>query len=207
MEKIKKNNKKASVLCSTVKVGAVIGIFVSLIFMGSGFYPRVEMDERSWHVVWEGNFAQAAESDPGEGASGILEIFFVNHTTSNVTENTSATIEGWCDDNNLGYASADDFNVELAHSVTFDIAIKVRANQTNAYRTDKFFDSDVRVRMTSSDLGISADTVLDGFVLDNDTTDTFIWMMFETKGNGAGGFSLTKDESNDITSIKFECYY
>jgi len=207
MKKIKKSSKKAGIVHSTVKAGAVIGIFVSLIWAGTGFIPKPVVDEQGWHIVWEGNFAQAAEANPGAGASGILEIFFVNHSASNVTENTSATVEGWCDDNNLGYASADDFDVEIAHSVTFDIAIKVRANQTNAYRTDKFFDSDVRVRMTSSDLGISADTVLTGHVLQNDSSDSFIWMMFETKGSDTNGFSLTKDESNDITSIKFECYY
>jgi len=204
MKKNKVEYKKAGVRMSIV-VALVIGMAFAFVA-----FPHPELvfeDGKNWHVVWEGSFAEAAEADPGAGSSGILEIFFVNHSASNCTENTSGTVEGWCDSNNLGYASADDFNLEIAHSVDFDIAIKVRANRTHAYRTDKFFDSDVRIRLTSSDLSIAADTVITGYVLQNGSSDNFIWMMFETKGKPASGFSLSKDGSADITSIKFECYY
>lgn len=205
---MKKNKGKKAGIKSGVKAGVIVGIIVCLVWASSGPYPSVVDDGKGWHIVWEGSFAEAAEASPGAGASGILQIFFVNHSAAgNITENTSATIETWCDAVNLGYTSADDFNVELAHSVDFDIGLKVRANKTHAWRSTVFFDTDVRIRLTATDLSISADTVLSGVVLDNDTVDDYIWMMFETKADDTNGFSLSKDETADITSIKFECYY
>jgi len=189
-----------------VRLGIIIGVMFCLIWMGAGPYPQLRDDGKSWHIIWEGSFGQAAEAELTSGAGGILEIFFVNHSGSALTENTSATIEGWCDDNGLGYASADDFNVELAHSTLFDVGIKVRGNKTQCWRSDKFYDTDLRVRWTSADLSVGADTAMTGVILDNSTDNTYLWMMFYDDNSGSG-FSLSKDASVDITSIKFEAYY
>lgn len=202
---------KPSVKRTAVKVGAVIGIFVSLIFAGSGMYPHIvqDVDTRSWHVIFEGNLASAAEADPGSGAGGILEVFFINHTATPATaydENTSATLESWCTAAGLGYASADDFNVELAHTVTFDVVVRVRGNATMCERAGDWFDADLKVEWTSSDLGISADTDMTGVVSYNNTAAPYLWMNFYDT-NGGSGFTLSKDETNTISSIKFSAYY
>jgi hypothetical protein len=208
--KEEKTKSKAGRLRPWLVIGLVIGIMVSYMTFP---HPQLVQDEEtgSWHIIFDGNLAQAAEANPGAGAGGILEIYFVNHSATNHSSascNVSATIEGWCNAANLGYANADDFNVELAHSTAFDICIKVRGNETQCDRGGNFCDTDLRVRITSADLSIGADTVLTGTILHNDTNDDYLWMMFETKGdNPYAGFTLPKDASYDITSIKFEAYY
>jgi hypothetical protein len=170
-------------------------------------HPQLIQDEKGWRIIFDGNLAQAAEGDPGVGASGILEIFFVNHSSNDyASENDSSVIEGWCDAHNLGYANADDFNVELAHTVSFDIAIKVRVNKTHAWDGSKFIDSWVRMNLTSADLGIGADTAMEKSVLTNNSGDNFIWLMFYYDFSDSGD-TLSKDQSADITSIKLQAYY
>jgi len=199
-----KNGKKAGVRAA-VFAALVIGMFVA---WATFPHPVVKVDERGWHVVFDGNLAQAAEGNPGAGASGILEIFFINHSATNAYKgvNTSATLEGWCTAAGLGYASADDFNVELAHSVLFDIAIKVRVNKTHAWDGAKFVDGWVRMNITSADLSISADSAMEKNVLYNNTGQDYIWIMFFYDFSNAG-YDLSKDQSADITSIKLQAYY
>jgi hypothetical protein len=201
-------NKKAG-----VKLGTVLGIFtIVCLLIFTAPQPKVEYKkDRSWHVIWEGNFAEAAEADPGAGNSGILNIYFINLTSppeATFETNASATMEGWCTANGLGYANADDFNVELAHSVNFMVGIKVRANRTHAYRDTMFYHTDVRVRWTSADLGVGADTVMSVAINDNLTlaSNDFIWLTFYDDNSGSG-YSLSKDETNQITSIKLEAYF
>jgi len=185
----------------------VIGIMFSYTVLPR---PVLEQDEnKSWHIIWEGTLAEAAEADPGSGNSGILEVFIINHTATPDTayaENTSATLEGWCTANNLGYASADDSNIDIAHSTSFDIVVRVRGNQTHCYRTDKFFHTDLRVRITSSDLSIGADTEATCVVTHNDSSDDFIHCNFYEDNSGSG-FTISKDSTNEIDNIKFEAYY
>jgi len=198
MEKKKKIDIRYGVVAMLV-----IGIMFSYVVFPK---PVLEQDEnKSWHIIWEGSLAEAAEADPGSGNSGILEIFIYPHDGDPGTtyaENTSATLEAA----SLGYANADDSNIDIAHSTTFDIVVRVRGNKTHAWRTDKFFHTDLRVRITSTDLSISADTEATCVVARNDTSDDFIWCNFY-ENNGGSGFSISKDSTSEIDNIKFEAYY
>lgn len=204
MRKERKNNSSKAGKGTGLVILLVVGMFLAY----NALNPQLQVDEHGYHIIFEGNLAQAAEGNPGAGASGILEIFFINHSAGNdyASENTSATLETWCTANGLGYASADDFNVELSHSVLFDIAIKVRVNKTHAWDGSKFMDVWVRMNITSADLGIGADTAMDKSVLQNDSGENYIWLMFYYDFSGSG-YDLSKDESADITSIKLEAYY
>lgn len=189
----------------------LVGVVSAMLVMTQVGHVLPEQEKvRSWHLEaeWTPLTPLFAEASPGAGVGGILEIYLVNHSAvGNLTENTTGTVEGWCDANDLGYASADDTEVDIAHTTTFDIGIKVRANATQAKRAAVWFSTDVRVRISGTDLGLSADTVLSGVVLQNHTDNTYLWMMFETKADDTNGFSIIKDSTNEITSIKFECYY
>lgn len=206
MMKEKKVGKNRSWFKSTAVVSAlVIGILIGWATMP---HPMLDVDEKGWHILFDGNLAKAAEGNPGAGSSGILEIFFVNHSVGNAYKavNTSATLETWCTDANLGYANADDFNTELAHSVLFDIAIKVRVNKTHAWDGAKFIDAWVRMNLTSADLGIGALSAMEKNVLTNDSGDNYIWLMFYYDFSNAG-YDLSKDQSADITAIVLSAYY
>lgn len=199
------NKKKAG-----VRAGLVIALVMGMMFVYTTLpVPQIKMDERGWHVVWEGNLAQAAEGNPGSGAGGILEIFFINHTASPATcydTNSSSDMEAWCTAAHLGYTSADDFNTELAHSVAFDVVVRVRGNHTQCYRTDKFYHTDLKVEWTCAGLSIGADTAMTGVVSYNNSGGTYLYMNFYSNGGGSG-FTLSKDQSIAITSIKFSAYY
>ena len=197
MEKKKKMDIRYGVVAFLV-----IGIMFSYTVLPR---PVLEQDGKSWHIIWEGSLAEAAEADPGSGASGILEIFIYPHSGEPGTtyaENTSATLEAGA----LGYASADDSNIDIAHSTEFDIVVRVRGNQTHCYRTDKFYHTDLRVRITSSDLSISADTEATCVVSRNDSSEDFIWCNFYDDNSGSG-FTISKDATSEIDNIKFEAYY
>lgn len=194
------NKKKAG-----FRAGFIIALVIGMTFAYLTL-PTPKLDTKSWHIVWEGNMAQADEANPGAGAGGILEIFFINHTDAVTTQNTSATIEGWCDAAGLGYVSADDFNTELAHSVAFDVCVRVRGNETMCDRGGNWFPADLKVEWTSADLGIGADTAMVGVVSYNNTAANYLWMNFEDD-NADAGFTLPKDASYDITSIKLSAYY
>jgi len=205
MEEKKKGYKKAGVSLGTVAGVAIVATLLIL----TGPTPRIVNEDGVWQIVWGGNLVSAAENDPGAGASGFLEIFFVNHTatpTTTYTQNTSATIEGWCTAANLGFASADEFNVEIAHSVTFDIVVRVRFNQTHAHNGSDFVDGDTRVNITcSGDLTI-ADVTGTNVVSHNDSALDYIWINVYWD-NGGAGYSINKDETFDVDEISIEAKF
>jgi len=199
-------NKKKAGIRSGIVIALVIGIMFSYATVP---HPQITQDNRGWHVIWEGNLVQAAEADPGSSVGGILEIFFINHSATpdtTYTVNDSSVFETWCTAGGLGYVSADDFNLELSHSTLFDVVVRVRGNATQCWRDTQWQDTDLRIRWTCADLSVGADTVMTGVVSQNDSGDPYIWMNFYDDNSGSG-FSLTKDSSADITSIKFEAYY
>jgi hypothetical protein len=198
------NKKKAG-----FRAGLVITLVIGMLFTIQNVSIQQDKDTRSWHIVWEGNMAQAAEANPGAGAGGILEIYFYPHAAdpaTTYTENTTATIEAACTAAGLGYASADNFNTELAHSVAFDVVVRVRGNKTQCWRLTKFFDSDLKVEWTSADLSIGADTAMTGVISYNNTGQDYLWMNFYDN-NGHAGFTLAKDGTAQITSIKLSAYF
>ena len=208
MEEKKKGYKKAGVSLGTVAGVAIVATLLIL----TGPTPRIVNEDGVWQVVWEGNLASAAENDPGAGASGFLQIFFINHTAAPATaydENTSATLETWCTANMPGktpYASADEFNVEIDHSTTFDILVRVRFNQTHAHNGTAFVDSDTRVNITcSGDLSI-ADATGTNVVSHNTSGGTFIWINVYWN-NGGAGYSINKDETFDVDEISIEAKF
>jgi len=216
---MKKNEQKNKVFSKRSKYGsmALVSALVIGILFGYMTFPHPQLvrddDGRSWHILFDGNLAQAAEGNPGAGSSGILEIFFINHSVGNDYKaiNTSATLESWCNDNlaaggGNAWVNADDFNLELKHSVLFDIAIKVRVNMSDSGDGSDFNENWVRMNITSTDLGISADTGMEKNVLVNNSGYEYMWVMFYYDFSNAG-YDLSKDESADITSIKLQAYY
>jgi len=141
--------------------------------------------------------------------SGILAIYIINHTASPdeaYNENVSYTLQDWCNASDLGYCNADDSDVELAYDTSFDIVVRVRGEADHCKRDTTWWDSDLKVEITSADLSISADTGATGVVSHNVSGSTFLYMNFYEDNSGSG-FTLSKDETNEITSIKFSAYY
>lgn len=211
MKEKNKRNIKAG-----IRPGLIIGlIVVSLFTMYSIPHPYIEPgnDEGTWHVVWKGNLAQAAEADPGAGEGGFLQIFFPNVTaTPNAAydENESTEIESWCVANMPGktpYASADEFKLELDHTTTFSILVKVRYNKSAGPWTGAAWtNASWRVNITVTGGITITDVTGIGVELKNDSALAYYW------GNvywddGGSGYSLTADATADITEISIEAKY
>jgi len=207
MKKEKKiNGKKAG-----VRTGLIAGIIiVSLIIAFNVPKPVIEIeDSGTWHVVWEGSLAQAAENNPGAGASGFLEFFCPNHTATPATaydENSSAEIESWCVANMPGktpYASADNFRIELDHSVSHDWVVRARFNKTHCWDGAKFIDTRCRINLTVSGDNTLADVTGTLVVTRNNTGEDYLWVNVYW----ATGYTINADGGDSYDEISIEAKY
>lgn len=171
--------------------------------------------QKSYKVVWEGDLAAlAAEGDPGAGATGFLSVYFHPHQADNMTsymENSSSNLETNCTNADLGFANADDTEVDLKHSTEFDVLFRVRGNATNCKVGAVWFDSNIKIQWTCADLSVGADTELlvstsDGRWTANNTDYTYLYLNYWDDNAGAG-FTITQDQTIEITSIKLLAYY
>ena len=172
-----KSRKKATVL-GTFTVMAIL-IFAAWTIVFHIPKPVIEpTDEGTWHVVWRGSLADAAEADPGAGASGFLGFYLLNHTASPATaydENDSSVFETWATTAGLGYANADEFNIEITHSVALDFVFRGRGNKTNCWNGTDFIDAHCRVNLTVSGVLTISDVTGTLVVTYNDSGQNYLW--------------------------------
>lgn len=199
-----------------IRLGVVVGVFVVVMFALYSIPKPTMKYEPSWHVVWEGTLAEASEANPGSGASGFLEIFWINHTATPATaylQNTSATLEAWCVANMPGktpYASADNFNVQIASNKLFDIVVRCRWNKTNAfdYSLSQFVGSDVRVNISASGGGITINGATSGVNVEslNNSAKDYLWTNTYWN-NGGSGYYIQKGTTCTVTYISIQARY
>ena len=212
MKKTKMSNKNAG-KC----LGLISMLVIGIIFTYTALFGIVNQEpivEKSWHVIWEGSLPTlGAEATPGANVSGILSVYFHPHQTDigGYLENSSSNLETNCTGAGFGFANADDTEVDLIHSTAFDVVIRVRGNNTNCRVGSVFFDTNLRVRWTCADLSVSADTELtldagEAKTTANDTLYTHLYMNFFDDNSGSG-FTISQDQTIEITSIKFEAYF
>lgn len=221
-------NRKAGIRAGIVSALIVVMLVVAFNVPKPHIEFVNEENEKSWHIVWEGTLAQAlGETSFGENTTegyngtGIRGVYFLNHTTNPglasvggaYSENVSQTFQDWANTSHLGYTNDDNFYVELAHSVNFDIVVRVAGNKshcgTNLSGDGVFIDSYLRVNITGTGapLGITALTPMHGVVSHNVSTEYLLYMNFYLNDTDAGTFTLSKGQSCDITLIRLEAYY
>jgi len=206
-EKIDKKSKK-------VRYGLIIALVTGIMFVYATVpTPEVLIDEEtgSWHVIWKGNLAQAAEYDPANDSSTILSVYFHPHQVDvgGYNENSSSNLETNCTGGNLGFANGDDQEVDLAHSTEFDIVVRVRGNDTHCKVGATWFNSNLRVHLTCADLTIDQDLTLaagEAMTTHNASDSTYLYMNFFDTNSGSG-FTISQDQTVEITEISLEAYY
>jgi len=215
-EERKKQNK-------FVKAGVTVGVLCGIVFIvallivsniSHVVQPQVEK-ERVWQRVYV--WTPLGEGSPT--GSGFLEIFFINHSAAPATcydENTSATLESWCVANMPGktpYATADDFNVELASEVSFDIVIRVRFNLTHVGDGADFIDTRADCQITTSctswaDGENDANTSATGYVVSgNNTAWGYIYINFYWNADDNNGYQISDDAVLTISEIYIEAKF
>lgn len=191
-----------------ISKGALLSIFVIGAIIASVFVANMNptviiqtMGSRGWNTFALG------EGNPGAGAGGLLGIHVYAHSADpandydeNLTESVGA----------LTLAYADNLNTALTGNVPydtdFDIVIRGRANQSQAYNTTGscWEISWVRTYITCADLSIGADTSMTIVEIANNTD--YIWYNCYMN-NGGAGYSITHGQQVNVTSLKLQAWY
>jgi hypothetical protein len=212
---------------SIFKAGSLIGILMIGFVVGMVYLPSVHdaiyqqpKVTTMWHLIQVYD-PLGAEGNPGAGASGFLEIFFINHSAAPDTafnRNLSTTLESWCVANMPGktpYASADNFKVELNYGILFDIVVRVRLNKTHAWNGVCFISSNIMVNITLTGFNTAgmSDLVGSQLITRNNSADSYIWLNYywqDVDGAYGDGFTINKGSpwtTNQITKIKIWAKY
>jgi len=203
MLKTKLFNKKTGFIS-----GLISSLIIGILIISFSITPDVVVEKtyiKSWHTLFEG---VASEAVLTYGDSGILEIYFINHTatpTTTFSRNDSILYRTWCNTSKLGYANTDDFRVEIKHTTLFDILIKVRGNKTTCWNGSAFIDAYLRMNITSPHLGIAALSGMTGVVTHNDSGLDYLWMNFYIN-NSAAGYSIARGNESKIPTIRYQYY-
>ena len=195
----------------------IIGLVLVLCFPKPGLIQEINktINNKQWHIIFEGNLAQAIENNP-TGGTGFLEIFFINHTTTpSITfkQNSSSTLESWCVTNMPGltpYANLDNFDVTISSSKLFDIVVRCSWNKTIAFDYNKnIFDmSSVRVNISTSGGGITISLSTSGINVASYNSSTAQKLWTNTYWNNGGtGYYIQKGGTCIISQIRLEGLY
>ena len=201
--------------------GILFGVMIVTLMLSTQMIPTPQLKtEPTWHILWEGSLAEATEADPGAGASGFLEIYFVNHSAipwDAYDSNTSSTYEGWCNTSldadgsagtiNHAYSAADNFNLTVKWNVAMDIVIRARWNKTHAWDGSKFINGSCRINLTTTGGGIViAGVTGENIETNNETDHTYIWIDVYWDNSGAG-YTLSKNGVCMIQTISIQAKY
>ena len=187
-----KNYKAAGISLGTISAVVIAVMFVFF----TAPRPQLVTDDGEWHVIWHGNLVMAAENTTiAADEGGFLEILWLNHTATPATAydvNDSSVMEGWADANNLGYANADNFSVELAHTTTWDIVVRCQFNSSQCNNGEL---SRVRcaINITAGDNVMGGGTNATGRINTSyGAYNNMMWVNFYWT-NGGAGYSLSPD--------------
>lgn len=210
MKKIDIKYKKAGMM-----IGIIGTFFIAGILILTELSPVVVV-ERRWQMVdiWT---PIASEGNPGSGASGFLEIFFMNTSSADSLGyglNTSSTHETWCSANMVGktpYANADNFNVEIESEKTFVFMVRTRYNKTHVWDATKFIDTraDCQITVSSSNWAVGSNIANASgtkYITRNNTGEDYLWINW-VWDNGGTGYQLADDGTITISEIYIEAEF
>lgn len=204
------------------KAGFVFGFsvcIVALLVIIANLNVEPSSETEAWQCVqvWS---PLGAEGDPGAGASGFLEIFFMNLSSADVLGyglNTSSTHETWSDANMPGaspnaWASADNFDITSFESEkTFVFMVRVRYNATHAKDGANWngADTDVQITVTCTSWKVGANiNNVSGTRIEtsNNSAYTFLYENFYWD-NGGTGYQISDDAKMTTSEVYIEAKF
>jgi len=182
----------------------LVALFIVGILTVAAYMPVFTM-ENGQIVMKERQWTAMADYNPGAGKGGFQRIVVkALPVGSSTNPNTNASMLV-----NLTDISADDFYSQIPHTTKFGIYIYARFNATQAYVAGNttWVQAYVRCRITSANLNIAVDTVMNKTLVVNAGT-TYMYMCFYLELNAsAKPLMLYRDSTFSITQIKLEAYY
>jgi len=202
--------KKAGITWSVV---TAVALAVLVVFAN---FPKVEIVDDEWQVVWKGNIASAAENDPGAGVSGWLATFQLDYAetpgTCLLSNATAGGYDAW--GNVSGYVNADDTEADLGSENGAYFVIRARFNDTvcgdagilSAYRTRCYLtvsgdETIANWMLYGNDTNIGGGG--GGFISKN--TSNYLWINF-AYDDGADGYRI-KDDGSLVWNITLYAKY
>lgn len=198
----------------------VVACFVVLIVVNASMDVKpIYESEEIWQEVYRWT-PHGAEANPGAGASGFLEIYFMNLSTwtaGGYGVNVTATLEGWCDANMPSaspnaWASADSFDIEdFESSKTFVIGVRARWNATHAKDGADWFGNDTEVQITVTctgwDVGGNINNVT-GTMIESSNNSAYDFLYTNTWWtNGGVGYQISDDAVMTISEVYLEARF
>ena len=212
--------KKAGMVGMFLFCVFVVGILLGTNFTEQTIYEPEHIEEEVFQVV-QVFYPLESEGNPGSGASGFLEIFWINISTQDsggYWSNTSSTHETWSDANMPGcspnaWASADNFDIQSFESEkTFVIMVRARFNKTHAWETDHFnqADCDVHITVTCTSWAVGSNinnvTAEHSNETRNSTGEDYIWINY-IWDNGGTGYQIADDAVMTTSEIYIEARF
>ena len=195
-------------ICGMTLVGIVCAVLVVVNMNAVVDEPSYEP---GWHTVY--TWTPLGEEAASTGGTQWLGIYFVNHTAtpnSAYDTNSSDDLSDWANTTfgaGKGYGTADEFYLELKHSTTFDIVVRVVYNQTWGPWTGSAWDNaSWRVNITlTGDITITDVTGVN-VETDNDSGKAHYWGNCYWDNSGSG-YTLGADDTAAIVEISIEAKY
>lgn len=203
-----KINGKAAATITAMISSLIVGLLVLSMSITEDVIIEKQQEIRSWKFIAD-SLGDEAGVDNATLESGILSIYYPPHQADPETaylENNSEALERLCLGNGTGYANTDDSRVEIAHSIAFDIVVRVRANKTVCWNGSAFIDAYARVNLTSDGFSIPALTNMTPVLSRNDTGQEYIWINFYIN-NAHNGYMITRGNETLLPQFLYQGYY
>lgn len=146
----------------------------------------------------------------------FVEIFYINLSDGDnyfTNENNTGTLEGYCTANGLGYITADNIELDIAHSTNFAIVAKAQGDSDHCKRGSTWWDTDLNCTLTWNTDGYSLTNAQPDHITtypqaNMNTSDyTYLYKMF-VWDNSNSGFSIAKGANTGTDPIlELAAYY
>lgn len=206
MKKIINNKTKKTLIGVTLiaTMFVMITFTTSFISMNNEFDDELTILERI-EKVRQRMIASATDLDPGNGVSGIVNIYIYPHSATS-TYNAGLLEANAYEHFDASFVDGEELEGETPHSTTFNIVMEYQYNDV-AYDTDWNVDlvdawcNESQLSISSQKMEHSAD-----FFDQDGTTDAKINFYLQDADGGAGtGFTIVQLEQ--IDDIQFKAYY
>lgn len=211
------------------KIGTILGLVFVVISMiiwtvSNPFTEKIIEDinnalrkpDAKWNTIMKMSMGDGIVlyENPSPSATDFLEIFLINLSDGDnyfTQENTSSTLESVCDANDLGYATADNSEVDITHATNFVILVKVQGDAAHCKRGSDWYDTDLNCTLTWSGQGKTdaqpEHVTIYPLASMNTSSFTFLYKMF-VWDNSNSGFDIDKgSDSGSEPILELAAYY
>ena len=157
-------------------------------------------------IVQDRLTASATDQDPGNGVTGLVNIYIYPHSASATYD--SALVEGSAYEHiDAVFLEGEELEGETPHSTTFDIVLEYQYNNSHAYDTG-WNTNLVDCWCNESQLSISSQLMEHStafFDVDGTTDAKINFYLLDADGGAGTGFTIVQLEQ--IDDIQFKPYY